>query len=82
MGKNFFCNKTKLEDFLENHGHNFLDIEKKISKNEISDKSYLGQLELLEVSRAFQNWAQLGSNLHDKYLIAFYEKYSGTIFGV
>ena len=36
---------------------------------------FLGQLELLDVLRALQNWAQLGSNLHDKPYSTVFMKY-------
>ena len=42
----------------------------------------LGQLKLLKVSRAFQNWTRVESNLNDKYSIVFHEKRSVTIRGV
>ena len=54
----FFCNETKMEVFVENRGHTFLDIDKNLEKQWKFD---LRQLELVEVSRALGNWTQLGS---------------------
>ena len=51
-GKYFFCNKIKTEPFLENCGHNVLDIEKNFIKTKFQKNFKLGHLQLLEVSRA------------------------------
>ena len=55
-GKNFFCNKTKSEAFLENHGHTFLHIGKTFQKQNSRKTLFdLGQLKLLEVSRVLES---------------------------
>ena len=63
---NFFSNKTKTKTFLENRGHLFKIFSKIFQIWNFQHNSFdLGQIELLEVSRPLQNWAQLESNLHD-----------------
>ena len=52
----------------------FQILRKTFQKQNFRQTSFdLGQLELQEVSRTLENWAQFGSNLHDKYSVVFYK---------
>ena len=70
--------------FLENRAHTFLDIVKSFTKTKFQiNFTWLGQLDLLELSRALPIWTQYGGNLHDKYAKVFLWKiFGGSIWSV